>query len=292
MSGTPRTVTRDQFTLNLSPSNPPVIEVEAGEEVLFEAPSAMGGIIQADGTPSERTEWANPAAGPVSVKSLGAGETAAVFIHEIAPVGYGMAGGRVYVPCDGQLDFLDGLRVPIEPSIGTIGVAPAAEDEATDNMRSGAHGGNMDCRDVTPGSVLFLKARIDGGMLGMGDVHLAMGDGEVEGQGVEAAADIRVSIRKTRPVAVEWPWLVRNGEIMAIGAHSDYSSALHIAYEALIDLCRDLFGADREEVRARIAPAGWVKVCQTCCEVKTVRVSLPLELFGLNEERFLAEVLV
>lgn len=292
MSGDRHMVSREQYTLDLSPENPPAIEVAPGAEILVEAPSALGGVIRADGVPTERTASANPAAGPIALRRLGAGETMAVFVDEIKAVGYGLAGDTIYSPEGETLVFLDTLEVPMAPSIGTIGVAPATVAEATDNMRSGPHGGNMDCRDVAPGSVLFLKARVEGGRLGLGDVHLAMGDGEVEGQGVESAADVRIRLRIARATSVEWPWLVRHNEIMAIGAHCDYSAALHIAYESLIELCGELFGVDRATLRAMMAPAGSIKVRQTCCDVKTVRVSLPLYLFGHDEMSFLNMVLV
>ena len=148
MGGDLGTVSREQYTLDLSPANPPVIEVEPGAEILVEAPSALGGVVQADGAPTERTASANPAAGPIALRHLKAGETMAVFVDEIKSVGYGLAGDTVYSPEGETLVFLDGLRVPMAPSIGTIGVAPATVAEATDNMRSGPHGGNLDCRDV------------------------------------------------------------------------------------------------------------------------------------------------
>ena len=114
-----------------------------------------------------------------------------------------------------------------------------------------------------------------------------MGDGEIEGQGVESAADVRIRLRIASATSVEWPWLVRHSEIMTIGAHCDYSGALHIAYESLAELCGELFGVERAKLRAMMAPVGSVKVCQTCCDVKTVRVSLPLYLFGHDEASFL-----
>ncbi|MFC1582168.1 acetamidase/formamidase family protein [Planctomycetota bacterium] len=286
-----KTVRRDQFTLDLSPENPAVLEVHQGERIKVECPCAKGGIFQEDGTASDPVETANPLAGPVAVAGIESGDTVAVIIGEIVPVGYGLSCGLVFEPRDGELLFLDELNVPQDPSIGGLGLAPRLKEEATDNMHCGPHGGNLDCGDMGPGATVFLRARVDGANLSFGDVHWAMGDGEINGTGVEGAVDAEITLHKGRNVNLEWPWIVRNGLIMTLGGGPDLRIAQRVAYEELMSLGREVFALERREMQGRITVAGDLKVCQSVCDWITVRLCLPLGLLGTSADIFLADIL-
>ena len=57
-------------------------------------------------------------------------------------------------------------------------------------MDAGPFGGNMDIRDVAAGASVFLPVARPGGHFVLGDIHAAMGDGEIGGQGLETAATV------------------------------------------------------------------------------------------------------
>ena len=61
--------------------------------------------------------------------------------------------------------------------IGAIGTAP--RDRAIDSGMPEAHGGNLDCTLIRPGATLYLPVNVPGALLSLGDLHAAMGDGEV-----------------------------------------------------------------------------------------------------------------
>lgn len=287
-------IPRTSYTLSLSPEHPAIAEVAPGEKFGVECAFAKGGILQADGTSSAPLAGneANPMNGPVHVKGITAGEWIAVTIHKMVPVGYGQSCGLSYRPIDGAIEFLEGLRVPADPSIGCIGAAPKLKEEATGNSTCGAHGGNLDCRDAGPGATVFIRARVAGANLGFGDVHWAMGDGELNGTGVEGAADAVLTVRKARSAGIEWPWIVRNGLVMTMGGAPDLRTAQRIAYEEMMTLCRTLLNLERREVQGRITVAGDLKVCQSVCSLITVRLCLPLELLGTPEKDFLAKTII
>lgn len=267
-----------------------------GERVIVETAAACGGIFDETGRPSKPCDPANPATGPIALAGVRAGEIVAVRIHEVRPVGFGKGKGIVFAPDPSarKLAFHGGLEWTLDPSIGVIGVVPASPGEETHNGTCGPHGGNMDCRDIAASATVFFRARVDGANFGFGDVHFEMGDGEIEGQGVEGAADAVLSFHRAAPGRIEgtdWPWLVRRGEIMTLAGHTDFRTAVHVAYEAMQSLCARIFRTSRDDVTARIVPAGHLRVCQSCCPVMTVRLALPLALFGTTEERLLAEIL-
>lgn len=69
------------------------------------------------------------------------------------------------------------MRVPLNPMVGVIGVAPAGKAISCGTPDS--HGGNMDCKMITAGSTLWLPVNVPGALFALGDLHAAMGDGEV-----------------------------------------------------------------------------------------------------------------
>ena len=271
-------VLRNQFVTMLSPNSPAAVRVHLNEPFVVECPSAAGGVFDAGGQSDSPSASANPMGGPVAVDGVASGDYIAVDIRRIDAVGYGKSGDVLFKPVNGRLEFLDGLTVACEPSLGCIGVAPRLAQETTDNATCGSHGGNLDCRDIAAGAVVIFRARLDGGLISCGDAQLAMGDGELTGQGVESAVDAELAVRRASPIGLEWPLIIRNGEIMTMGANRDMRIAQRIAFEELITLGRIAFNLDRVEMNARIAVAGDLRVCQSCCAVVTVRLALPLAL--------------
>ncbi|MCD2111318.1 acetamidase/formamidase family protein [Rhodococcus rhodochrous] len=83
---------------------------------------------------------------------------------------------------------------PIAPFMGLSGVT-AATEEALNTIPPGAHGGNMDVRDLAGGSVLYLPVQVDGAGYYMGDPHFAQGNGEVSLTALEAS--LRTTVRLT-----------------------------------------------------------------------------------------------
>ena len=58
----------------------------------------------------------------------------------------------------------------------------------------GPFGGNMDYNDNAEGTTLYFPVFHPGALLGMGDGHAAMGDGEVVGSGLETSMDVDFSV--------------------------------------------------------------------------------------------------
>jgi formamidase len=126
---------------------------------------------------------------------------------------------------------LPGVEIPAAPFLGLIGTAPshASMATATDRERrlvarggsallpdpAGAvpsegpaateglrtvppreTGGNFDIKELGVGSILTLPVEVDGGLLSLGDMHFAQGDGESSGTAIECGgvAEIRVDL--------------------------------------------------------------------------------------------------
>jgi amidase len=83
--------------------------------------------------------------------------------------------------------------VPLKPMLGCVSVAPPG-DQQYRGGDLGSYGGNMDYNDNAEGTTLYFPVFHVGALLGMGDGHAAMGDGEVVGSGLETSMDVDFSV--------------------------------------------------------------------------------------------------
>ena len=202
--------------LTWDPAIPAVLEVEDGALVEFEMHDASGQqITAASRTPDLATldfGLVDAVHGPVSVAGAEPGDALRIDLLEFSPADWGWTAClpgfglltedfpepalRISRIADGYAELLPGLRVPVDPFCGEIGVAPLTGPLST--IPPGLHGGNMDTRHLTAGASVLLPVMHAGALLSMGDGHAAQGDGEVCGTAVETPmrALVRVSVVK------------------------------------------------------------------------------------------------
>jgi acetamidase/formamidase len=90
-------------------------------------------------------------------------------------------------------DHMKNYSVPLKPMLGCISVAPAG-DEQFRGGDLGSFGGNMDYNENIEGATLYFPVFHAGALLGMGDGHAAMGDGEVTTAALETSLDVDFSV--------------------------------------------------------------------------------------------------
>ncbi|MGB9232566.1 MAG: acetamidase/formamidase family protein [Terracidiphilus sp.] len=90
-------------------------------------------------------------------------------------------------------EHMKSYSVPLKPMLGCISVAPPG-DQQYRGGDLGPFGGNMDYNDNAEGTTLYFPVFHPGALLGMGDGHAAMGDGEVVGSGLETSMDVVFSV--------------------------------------------------------------------------------------------------
>jgi acetamidase/formamidase len=168
---------------------------------------------------SEDEERGHALTGPVAVEGAEPGDTLVVEVVEVVPAAWGWTacgpgGGallqdeleewvlHVWDLRDG-LDavFAPGIRVPLAPFCGVMGVAPAQPGRHS-TIPPRRVGGNLDVRQLTAGATLSLPVEVAGGLFSVGDAHAAQGDGEVAGTGIEmdATVTLRFNLRKGQTV--------------------------------------------------------------------------------------------
>ncbi len=168
---------------------------------------------------SEDEEQGHALTGPVAVVGAEPGDTLVVDIVKVVPAVWGWtacgpgAGSllqdepdkwvlHVWDLRDGKAAvFAPGIRVPLAPFCGVMGVAPA-ELGRHSTIPPGQGGGNLDVRQLTAGSTLSLPVLVPGALFSVGDAHAAQGDGEVAGTAIEmdATVTLRFSLLKGQTI--------------------------------------------------------------------------------------------
>jgi acetamidase/formamidase len=83
-------------------------------------------------------------------------------------------------------DVLRGVRVPIRPHFGNIGLAPR-EGELVNSIPPNYTAGNMDDWRIGKGAVMYYPVAVEGALISMGDTHAAQGDSELSGTAIESS---------------------------------------------------------------------------------------------------------
>ncbi|MFC7405746.1 acetamidase/formamidase family protein [Georgenia alba] len=136
-------------------------------------------------------------------------------------------------------DFGHGIRIPFRPFAGITAVAPPDDAGFVSANPPDRWGGNMDIKDLTAGSTIYLPVFQPGAQFYVGDTHGAQGHGEVDQTAVEHSTSFtaRFTLRKGR--SLTWPRAELPGHHLAMGAHTDLDEALKIATTEAIALIRE-----------------------------------------------------
>ena len=210
-------VGRDQFHLAWDRSIEPIATIASGDLVDVDALDASCGQITASSTVEDlanldfsRVDQVN---GPIGVEGAEPGDSLEIELLDFQPADWGWTASipgfglladeftdpalRITQLADGLAEFLPGLRIPLAPFCGELGVAPG-EEGAHSTIPPDVYGGNMDTRHLTAGTKLYLPIFTPGGRFSLGDGHAAQGDGEVCGTAIETPmrALVRLTVRK------------------------------------------------------------------------------------------------
>lgn len=278
----------------MSSGNPPVAHVRPGEQI--RTVDCFHGRLRCETDTLGALPWntINPCTGPIFVDSAVPGDVLKIEIDDIALAEIG-----VTIQDNGDLlkygierpdksMYLDVAKgkiligkhslYPISPMIGTIGTAPKEGSFLT--TLPGLHGGNMDCAQIKPGSIVYLPVFHDGGLLALGDVHAPMGDGEAVGSGAEIASivTLRISIvlGKQHPL----PLVVCENRFMTIASAETLDEAVLLATRNMIDYLVTVRAFPLEYVWNAVAAAGDGRICQSANKLKTARCEMPLSLIN------------
>jgi acetamidase/formamidase len=133
------------------------------------------------------------------------------------------------------------IELPIEPMLGTVGVAPAG-GEVRSSLVPDRFGGNMDTPQMRAGSTVFLGVNVEGAMFSIGDGHYRQGEGEACGTAVEGAMTTTLIVELIKGGAPGWPRIEDDAHWMTVGSSRPMEDSWRIANAELVHWVGELYG--------------------------------------------------
>ena len=239
-------------------SQAPVLKVDSGDTVVLETMMHSHNQVVPGKTIEEikklRTDHPgrgpHTVTGPIYINGAEPGDVLKVRINRIVPRAYatnfnvpGMFGqfpkeyqdGQVkylYLDWDRKItEFVPGVIIPLRPFPGTIGVA-RKEPGRYSTVPPGEFAGNMDIRDLTEGTTLYVPVHVPGALLWTGDSHAAQGNGEVNLTAVETAyKEMSVTLDVLKKPRLDFPRIETPKSWITMGFDQDLNKALDFVKE-------------------------------------------------------------
>lgn len=286
-----KTLSTNDVIYNFSQLHEPVMHVKAGETVAIETYDCFKNQIQSEEQEVAAIDWEaiNPATGPIFIEGAEFGDLLKVTIEDlkigeqgvmVTGPDLGVMGHRLekmeskIIPIkDGQAVFNDQVRLPLNPMIGVIGVAP--DGKPVPCGTPGAHGGNMDTKLITKGAVLYFPVFAEGALFALGDFHAAMGDGEVSVSGIEVPGRATVTFDLIKGVHPNYPILQNEEGLALLVSAMTLDEAVKIAVEETIDLLLPYTELSVSEMTMLMSAAGETQISQVVDPLVTVRFFVP-----------------
>jgi acetamidase/formamidase len=285
------TIHKDHHHFGWDHSIPPVLTVAPGTTIEFDCPDASAGQLTAASTVADVTtlDFAriNPVTGPVYIDGAEPGDAIKVTIGEFDPSGFGWTAN---IPGFGLLAdqfkepalhlwsydklqmtpaaFSPMARVPLKPFTGTIGLA-LAEPGRHSVVPPRRTGGNIDVRDISTGTILYLPVEVAGGLFSVGDTHAAQGDGEICGTAIESPMSVALTLDLVKGAELPSPRFTTAGPVTR---HLDEKG-----YEVTTGIGPDLMTGAREAVSRMIdllarthgmTPVDAYMLCSVCGDLR------------------------
>jgi acetamidase/formamidase len=256
-------------------SFPPVATIDPGEVVILECLSGGPEVMP----PQEKMMAVHPVlrevhkhlprlgahviTGPVAVRGAEPGDALRIDIEKIElGADWGFCGFRplfgtlpedfpyrrtLHIPVDKaamtcRLPFgpkEGGMDLPLAPFFGVMGVAPPADWGMINTKEPRAIGGNLDNKELTEGTTLYLPVFNEGALFSAGDGHGVQGDGEVCINALEICltGHFRLSLVKgggPRDPALRFPRAETRTHYITMGMNEDLDLAMKQALREMI----------------------------------------------------------
>lgn len=264
-----------QFTFDKS--HEPALRVKPGDTVTFNTVDCFSEQIKSedDLIGSIDFDQVNPGTGPLYVEGAEPGDVLKVRIDDVTVADHGVAvtygvGALkenseirtkiVEIDNEKEVAFFNDIEIPLHKMIGVIGVAPGGDTIGCG--RIGDHGGNMDNRMIQKGAIVYFPVNVEGGLLQIGDLHGAMGDGELDGAGLECSGSATVTVEVIKNVELERPVIETEDRWYTTAARDSYEEALSLSMKDMQRLMREPYGWDNTDIDLYLSLDGHVEVNQ------------------------------
>ncbi len=236
--------------------------------------------------------------GPIYVESAEPGDVLAVHVLEVTPrTPYGVNTMRMnrgglpdeftlnrstVIPFDmerGVAKFAPKIEVPLRPFFGIMATGPARSLGKISSGPPGPFGGNIDLKELTVGSTLYLPVFVPGALFMCGDGHAAQGDGEVDLTAIETSLTGTFRLDLIKGKTLRWPRAETATHWITLGLHENLEEAMKMAIRETIDFLASEKGLSREDAYALASIAVDFEVTQVVDGVKGIHGMIPKAIF-------------
>jgi acetamidase/formamidase len=236
--------------------------------------------------------------GPIWIDGAEPGDTLAVHVLDVQPLTpYGVNSMRtgkgglpeeftlnrsLVIPFDlerGVARFSPRIEVPLAPFFGIMATGPARSLGRTSSVPPGPYGGNIDLKELTAGSILYLPVHVPGALFMVGDGHAAQGDGEVDLTAIETSMTGRFRFELLRGRTLAWPRAETPTHWISLGLHADLEEAMRMAIREAVGFLVETQGLTREDAYALCSIAVDFEVTQVVDGVKGIHAMIPKRIF-------------
>jgi acetamidase/formamidase len=160
-----------------------------------------------------------------------------------------------------------GTELALKPFFGVMGVAPPVEWGTISTVQPRAHGGNLDNKELSEGSTLFLPVWAEGALFSAGDGHGVQGDGEVCINALEICLTGTFTLvlhkgSRTAPLLTQ-PRAETATHFITMGLNEDLDQAMKQALREMIGFITARTNLSREQAYAFCSLAVDFHVTQT-----------------------------
>lgn len=265
--------------------------VDTGDTFMVETSDCYGGQIDSEDILISDIDRGtlNLSTGPFYVNGLTANDVLKLDIQDIqldsqgvmvTRPGLGVLGDEVtesttnILPItNDHIDFGGNVRVPIQPMIGVIGVAPVSGD--VDCAVPGNHGGNLDTKEITTGNSIYLPVFQEGGLFALGDMHASMGDGELDGTGVEIGGRVVLSASKITEKTIQAPIVETDDSFMFLASTPTLEEATRLGSGITVSHLQQELNLDFETAYRILSAVCDVRISQVVNKLVTVKIVVP-----------------
>ena len=184
--------------------------------------------------------------------------------------------------------FADDIHVPLAPFMGDMAVAPenptvgqpgVTVPGVQNTTPPGPYGGNMDVKDLTAGSSLYLPVFHPGAQFYVGDSHSAQGQGEVSGTALEHSLTgvFNFIVHKGRSLPV--PSAETPTHYIMMGIDLDLDRALRLATQDVVTFLVEEKGLTPHKAYSLASVAVDFVIAEAVDRTQVVTGKIPKSLF-------------
>jgi acetamidase/formamidase len=168
-----------------------------------------------------------------------------------------------------------GAEIDLAPFFGVMGVAPPPAYGRVTSIVPREFGGNMDLKELTSGTSLYLPVWTEGALFSAGDGHGVQGDGEVCVTALETALSGTFRLRLHKDLGFRLPRAETPSHHITMGFDEDLDDAAKTALRQMILLLQERLGLSAEDAYMFASLAVDLRVTQLVDGNKGIHAMLP-----------------